>query len=121
MNIINIFDGKHWALMPNGAKIRELTDREIFAKEIDYKISCYDRLIINNEKTHSDNVVNLECGHRKINNRNVGDMIFCGQCFEEDPDSNKTLACENCGKVYHVNYMYSVDACSEECQDILGY
>jgi len=120
MNIINIFDGKHWAVMPNGAKIRELTDREIF-EEIDYKISRYDRLVINSEKIHGDSVANLECGHRRVNDCNIGDMLFCAQCFEEDPNSNKTLACQNCGKVYHVNYMYSVDACSEECQDRIGY
>ena len=32
---------------------------------------------------------------------------------------NRTLDCQNCGKVVSINEMYSCDACSEECQDQL--
>ncbi len=33
----------------------------------------------------------------------------------------KELDCLHCGKIVPVNEMYSVDACSEECQKKIGY
>lgn len=32
----------------------------------------------------------------------------------------KTLDCQACGKTFDVNSMYSVDACSVECQEKIG-
>jgi len=34
-------------------------------------------------------------------------------------DENKFLDCQACGKVLDINTMYSIDACSEKCQNII--
>jgi hypothetical protein len=68
-----------------------------------------------------------DCPNCAHGNHLDDDVVFgnieCQECKEifywSRTKQNKYLRCQACGKVFNVNEMYSVDACSEDCQAAL--